>query len=334
VSGQIRRCGPDRKVGAAPEACAIGTCTATGVTYGGRIAGTCGTSCQAGDERCLTTGAISFQQCAGGVWGAPQTCATGVCYGYTNTLGRPAKLCNAVCTPGTHRCSDAEGSVGTTHVQTCDATGNWGAAAACTYGSCQSSNNDYLCIAQCVPGATVCMGATVAGIGQFSGTDSSGICTAQGRLPVSGTACAGTTVCRKNYTGIALGCLECIGPNHGGNTVGQADSRCTDAVGAPGGTAGYEYCQANDTWPAATTLCPNATTCSITTSTCGNCSMLNTTLGVYQSGTCSESRARSISGNAYGCTIYGYGSPTSCGATSDCCGSYCSGAGPSSATCK
>lgn len=332
-NGQILRCGPDRKVGAVAEACATGTCTGTGQTFGGRVAGNCLATCQAGDERCVTGGGISYQQCNAGTWGAPQTCATGTCYGYTSTLGRPARLCNAVCNPGTHRCSDAGGSAGTTHVQTCDAAGQWGAAAACAFGTCQASNSDFICLAQCIPGSTVCMGSAATGVGQFAGTDSSGICTAEGRLPAP-TACDGTKVCRKNYSGIPLGCLECVGTNHGGNAVGQADSRCTDPSGAPGGVAAFEYCQANDTWPAAPVQCPGATTCTLTTSSCGNCSLYNTTTGTNQFGVCSESRARSISGNAYGCSIYGFGSPTSCGLAADCCSSYCSGSGPSSATCK
>jgi hypothetical protein len=192
-----------------------------------------------------------------------------------------------------------------------------------------------MCVAECVPNSTVCMGITSTGVGEYPGTNAYGTCGADGKIPAASTACPGVTVCRKNYQGIAVGCMECLGPNHGGNANGQADSRCTDNAGAVPGTTAYESCQANDTWPAAPTVCPVASpTCTVNAIQCNTCTLYDTTLGYYVSGPCTETRARAISNNVYGCSAEGRGTPTLCGGSSDCCSVYCYGSGPSVATCQ
>jgi len=323
-TGKIKLCGPDRKVSANSTDCVTGTCK-TATTLNGRAAGSCGADCKAGEEHCTALGGgNSYQTCNNGVWGAPQTCASGQCYGYTTPTGTQAKLCNATCTPGTHKCTS------TTTVQTCSPAGQWGADATCAIGTCKLSGSDYACVADCIPNQTLCVGSPKAGVGQYAGTDSYGNCTADGKAPTTTTLCDGAKACRTNGNGIYVGCVECLGPNHGGNPLGVADSRCTDQTGATGYTTSTEYCQANDTWPALPVDCPQNTSCQTVAYACNSSPYAHD---------------GSLKGLGYpgGCAQY-FGSsyvPISCGSTPDCCvlngtpgNSYCNLTGTGPATCK
>jgi hypothetical protein len=255
--GKIKLCGANGKLAATATSCSAGSCQQSGGTYNGAVAGQCQAQCQNGAERCVLDGGTTYQTCTNGIWGAPTNCATGTCYSYTSaTTGLSAKLCNAVCSPGTHRCSNTDGDAGAGNdhkaIETCSAAGQWSAAAACTIGVCQSSGNDAACVAECVPGAKVCL----------NGNTEDGACTAAGLYPSSGTACGTGKTCRTTNANVVVGCVECLGATHGGTP----DSRCVDsansnAVVTTGGT-GTEICQNDDTWPANGTDCPASTTCS------------------------------------------------------------------------
>lgn len=314
ADGKLRPCGPDGRVAAAAAAttCTSGLCFATGdPPIGGLAPGRCIVQCAAGDERCVADGATSYQTCANGLWSEPVACSgTTKCFDFRNAAGRPARVCGE-CIPATHDC------VGDS-IRTCSASGVWGAAAACALGRCVDVGRDSICLAECVPGATVCVGGPKTGVGRFAGTEASAACTANGLLPANpcpggAGCCAGTTTCRKSATGVATGCVECVGPNIvGGNERALVDSRCRALAGGPG-SEGTQACAATNTWPTAVAACGAGTSCSVTgdQDVCGNC------LG----GLCSQARLSSQFGET--CQTEGQGIPIQCGITSDCCSDRC-----------
>jgi hypothetical protein len=329
-SGELRPCGPDGRLGAA-QACPAGICTAFGSLQGGVQPGACSAACKSGDERCVSLGATSYQACANGLWSAPVECGDaggGICFGFSGPTGRPSRVCG-VCAPGTHRCSGIDGVDGgrtDAAVQTCDASGQWGPSAVCMVGSCTTSaNGDAACLAQCVPGTTVCVGLSKpSGIPSIAGTSATGTCTPEGFLPLW-SDCPGTQACRKASSGAAIGCVACVGPDVvGGNEQAQVDARCTTS---DAGVAGVERCQSGNTYAGANDgACPASTSC--TTSTvarqCGSC------LGGGLP--CSNANLQTY---GYTCQTYGVGVPVACGSTPDCCNYYCgSTSGPSIAHCQ
>jgi hypothetical protein len=332
ATGQLAAC-VNGKVSATAAACATGICRDVGNPIDGMQPGACVTDCKAGETKCTAPNATSYQSCSGGVWsGTTTTCASGACYGYTDATGLRLTVCG-VCAPGTHRCLADQ-------IETCDATGQWGAATACAIGLCRQINNgsDAACVQQCVPGSTVCMGAdkAVPGLPYASGTAAQGTCTANGLLPASPTACTGTQACRVSSTGVAVGCVECVGTNvKGGNELGFVDSRCTDTNGNVPGNAATEVCTATNTWPGAATACGNATTCSISApgySCQGACQ------DPYDyGGKCTASGlATAFPGSNVSCSSIGQ-TAVQCGTTPDCCSGHCQPTGnpvPVPAYCK
>ena len=324
---QIRACGNDGKLGAAAN-CPAGTgqCVATGGAIGGVTLGACQAQCQAGDERCSST--TGFQTCVNGLWSTPQTCpaaaGTATCTNFTSTLGRPAKICNAVCAPGTQECRTV--TTGNDSIRTCSATGTWSADTACAVGVCQNNaggGGSAACIAQCIPGSLMCMGGAraVAGTEQ-TGTDSVGTCTAAGKLPAAPVACGAGLACRKGIGGNAIvvggnACLECVGSAvAGGNEIGQVDTRCSNAGGTAGGTDSTQLCGAANTWAGATTSCSAiGKTCTALAGVCQNHPRRG---GTLRNNTYFVSRGRG------GCVGAGRGTVVQCGTTSDCCSAYCS----------
>jgi hypothetical protein len=326
--------------------------------------GQCVVQCQAGDQRCLDTG--TYEVCNNGLWSAGMNCTTGTCQQFFTSTGAPRTVCG-VCIPGLHRCTTATGAERTTSVcsvgggscsggaptctsacgaasgacqgvctlppdiETCDMTGAWGAASACTVGGClainrndtDTSNDDALCIAQCAPGAEVCMGGASALSQPIPGTAQHGTCTTGGMLPASGTACAGATSCRKDLNGNALGCVQCVGATK--NENGLTDTRCTSAAGGVG-TTNVESCKTDNTWPttpAAGSGCPSGTSCLAASPEgnrviyCHDCFL----------GECTESNLNQLGGSCMG---QGLGGPMSCNSganpgttVSDCCSAAC-----------
>ena len=319
TTGKLRTCGPDGKLGAA-TACSSGACVANdGTTAGLPSNASCQTQCNAGDTQCTGPNATSYETCVNGLWSAPVECAgDAICRGYTTLVGRPSTLCGGICTPGTHQCEPVDGGAYNGAIQTCDATGQWSASAACTVGVCTnaSGGGDYACQAECVPSTTTCTGNYVNNGTPFSGRVATAACTAQGLLPAYPNCegitdgglgcCQGDTVCRNGANGNATGCLECIGPSvPGGNENGQTDTKCvsTDELG----DAGVETCGASNTWPAApSTSCPSGTSCTTSSQVCGQC----------YGGDCTKSRLGQ-------CYYYELQGPEQCGSTPDCCGNYC-----------
>ncbi len=266
--GNLRACGNDGKLAAAAP-CLAGSCVATSSTpVGGVQPGNCQAECRAGDERCQGSG---YQTCgANGRWGNITQCPAAAdggisCRSYTNAQGRPAKLCNASCTPGTRRCTGAVVSTGTAAIQECDATGEWGAATNCTVGTCRNNFAGAVgaaCVAECVPGETLCVGSPAA-VGSIVVRDSFATCTAQG-VAGTATACTAGQYCRKGRSGSAIvvagnACIECVGGQvPGGNEIGQVDRRCADATGDAGNSTHILSCSDANTWTGPLTSCESA----------------------------------------------------------------------------
>jgi hypothetical protein len=321
------------KLAASGGACIMGICTSTGAAVGGVVPGACTTQCVTGDQKCVATGATSWQQCTStGLWGAPMDCPSGSaatthCFGYSNEGGRPQIVCGA-CAPGHHRCVSPDAGIGTIAIETCDSTGQWGAATGCAMGVCTPTftGTDAECVVQCVPNAPVCLGPTKAGIGAVAGTASSGTCSPNGTLPPApdcvgnpGAAgcCTGTTTCRRSQTGAAVGCVECVGPaQSGGNESGVPDTRCLTNPDA--GTSAVQTCDATNVWPSTDDPCPPGTSCVGAGSfTCGGC------FGVPN---CTQSGLQAMYGVGVTCATVG-GTATSCGGFADCCSNYCTAGG-------
>ena len=322
---QLRACGNDGKLGAAAACPAgTGTCVATGGAIGGIPLGACQAQCTAGDERCSST--TGFQTCVNGLWNTPQTCpavaGASSCLNYTSPLGRPAKICNAVCAPGTSECRTV--TAGNDSIRTCSATGTWSVDTACAVGTCQPNpggGGGAACVAQCIPASLVCMGGNRAVAGtDRTGTDAVGTCTAAGKLPTTTTACGAGLECRKDVGGntIVVGgnaCLECVGSGvAGGNEIGQVDTRCANAGGTAGGNATTQLCGAANTWAGATTSCTAiAKTCTVATGVC----QMHRYRGVPLTDTFFLNRRGQT------CAQHGRGASKACGTTPDCCGNSC-----------
>jgi hypothetical protein len=323
ATGKIRLCDATGRVSAAATACGSGTCRSAGQPIAGLAPGKCQTDCVAGETECTAPGANSYRTCIGGVWSATTTTcgAATSCFAYADPVGLRKTVCGD-CAPGTHQCQGAA-------IQTCSATGTWSASATCAVGLCKPASNglDAGCVAQCVPGASVCAGGAkaVPGIDYARATDSEGTCTANGLLPAAPTACAAGTACRNSATGVAIGCVTCVGTNVvGGNEFGFTDSRCTDATGAfPGNPpdSATQVCGAANTWPVTATGCPGGQQCSQTQPgfRCrGNCPD-----PFDYGGTCTASGLASANpGFAVTCATLGQ-TTVSCGTTPDCCSGEC-----------
>ena len=268
----FRRCGDDGRLGA-PSACASGSCRGVAPPVLGVTPGTCTDDCRAGEERC--SGSAQFQVCDKGKWSAPRACegndagAGLVCRSYTADNGLSAKICAAECTPVATECPNGDAGA-TAYIRRCSAAGRWEADQECAVGFCQTeSSTRAACVAECIPGELVCMGATAggAGIPTYRGKASFGRCTDRGRLPTSNiTACGAGTSCRVDKAGrtLAVGdnpCLECVGPGlERGNEEGMVDTRCTTLPADAGGGAALQTCGDNNTWAAPLTC--SGTSCS------------------------------------------------------------------------
>jgi len=325
------------KVAAAAMPCATGTCVANGTgSVGGYVPGNCVAQCAAGDQKC--DGTANYQTCVNGRWSSTTApCTANRCIQYSDPASNGPRTVCGVCAPGSHRCTDATGAPGgVTDIETCDATGQYGAHAACTVGQCQSTGLDAACIAACQPGAQVCVGAapTAPSVPAHPGTLAVVTCNPNGTLPPApaATDCSGATPpasccptgtsCRKGPNGQPVtsgntpaACVQCVGPNvAGGNELGLVDTMCTDATH-------QEVCGSDNKWPATPTLC--TTTCQ-PENPGGTCSTF--CFGTPPFG-CTAS---AFAAHGTSCT----GVP--CGGTPDCCAGFCSSSTgtPSPAVCQ
>lgn len=256
----FRACGVDGRL--APAApCAVGSCVAVASpAVGGVQPATCQVECRQGDERCVGS---AFQTCgANGRWGNVTQCPAGadggiICRGFTNPQGRPAKICNASCTPGTRRCAGAALSTGTAAIQECGANGEWGPAEDCAMGSCRSNFAGTVgaaCVPECVPGETVCAGTqTVFPHASIVVRDAFATCSPKG-IPGTPTACGAGSYCRKTQSGATIvvggnACLQCVGGQvAGGNETGLVDRRCVDATADAGAGTHFQTCSDGNVW--------------------------------------------------------------------------------------
>jgi hypothetical protein len=348
ASGNFHACGADGKMAATGTACTGGVCVAQGGPQpGGISAGHCVAQCLAGEERCVAANGqgSTYQTCNNGVWGAAQNCANSdPCFQYTTPppLLRK-KLCGGVCAPGDKRCSNSGGTQvgsGVDHYfQVCGTDGKWAAATDCTVGTCSidPSNPAVLgCVAECIPGAKVCLGGNTAVPNTpFTAKMQDGTCQDNGRLPAAGTNCPANTYCRKNVAGQALGCVACVG---GQNEWGIADTKCGNAAGAAG-TTNVFTCLANSSdWDIGGTLacgapnavCHNATTNINPPLTTG--AYCHPETGTFGGNAPPLTQSYLMQGWGKTCSNNywnnGWGVPVSCGllgggSVSDCCSSHC-----------
>jgi hypothetical protein len=313
--------------------CAMGVCVASGVASvatGGYTPGGCQAQCAPGDQRCDGSVGLTklYQTCVNGRWSSTSmSCATNACQQYADpTTNGPRTVCG-VCAPGSHRCTDNMGVVGgTTDIETCDPTGAWGTQAPCAAGACQFNGvTDFMCLAQCVPGTTVCVSTApvTAPNPQHPGTIAAVVCNPNGMLPAipsqadcssaspPATCCAAGTSCRKSVNGQAIAagtaaCVQCVGPSvSGGNENGLVDTYCPT-------TTSESQCTATNQWPATPTTCTTSCTPETTAGTCATFCFGSPPFG------CTNSA--SIAHGGTGC------SNAACGSTPDCCLGFCAGA--------
>lgn len=344
-SGQIQRCDANGKLAAA-AACPTGACVAQGGLVAGLQPGACQAACKDGDERCTGNGASTYQTCVNGQWSTATACASadggpGLCFDDQSATGRPTKVCGD-CRPGSQRCTANDGDAGgDSAIETCSATGTWGAPTACLLGTCQPSGSKASCVTECLPGKTVCTGTQkgVAGT-PYVGTDSFGVCTAEGKLPTTGlTTCTGSALCRTVHAeAVVVGasaCLDCIGSAiAGGNEDGLVDTRCSNAAGDAGTGTELQTCGATNTWGGVTSCTNNGKSCQQGTHGSANkLDVCQTRSGHLKTETYYQSPVGKHYGTPGTCVMHGSrakndGPPTVCGLTPDCCSNDCTRATP------
>jgi hypothetical protein len=310
---KVRVCGADGKLGAA-LACTEGACRAASSTLvAGYLVGSCSASCKAGEQRCVSDGLPLYLSCgADSTWStAYQSCGTS-CSTVTLSTGLRTILCGDECLPGSLRCDGA-------NLQKCGSTKKWLPSAACSVGRCAEVAGGAVCRAECLPGSTLCVGATKdASDGISSGTAESVTCSAQGLRPAAGTPCSGTGTCRTSQTGVATGCVECLGPSvPGGNEAGLVDSRC-----ATSGT-GVQICGTGNDWSAGAS-CGTGAACFVgRAKTCGACPPAT----VFIDGKCTVSNLSRVFFRPSCESFFGLGRTVACGDTPDCCSAACQSGG-------
>jgi hypothetical protein len=342
VGDRIKACDQNGRLAQTAADCAIGTCLQLSAGTGLEAPGTCVEQCKAGDERCVSNGSTQFQTCQNGKWSGTSTCpaidaAPALCFSYVNASGRPAKVCGAECSPGQSRCASGDGGAVSDEVQTCDATGHWATPTACSVGKCLASGNRATCVADCVPGTTVCVGANRAVTGTpYTGRDGFGTCTSNGLLPTTGTTTCGAGLACRMVKGQAVvvsgnACLECIGTTvTSGNEDGFADTRCSNVAGDAGGGQAAQTCGANNAWVGGAVADCSSLGRSCVSGSAGSVNKVDSCQfrnGHYRSESYYAS-PRPFHGPTT-CTCAGhycnnYGAPTVCGAVPDCCGNSCS----------
>ncbi len=329
---KLRACGANGRVSDAFTVCAA-LCVPLppGNPLNGLVPGSCGVECQPGDQRCVPFPGgppnTAFQTCQSGVWSATTTACnaatTDQCFDFVVGIS-PRAVCGA-CAPGSTQCGS-----GTTGLQTCGTNGQFGAAVACAVGSCVASG--IACVADCVPGRKVCVGAKAAGGAGAApvsfGTVASVTCTAAGTIPTTPTcpngagccaAVAGVpTSCRSDQAGNALGCVPCAG---GLNEFGVADTRCN--------TGGMiETCKADSSAWQNPIACTMPYTCQLPQApavTGAYCHFCQGAGGGSGPPACSDSF---LSGFGLSCAAFGEGAPIDCldstgTDVADCCSNDC-----------
>lgn len=246
---KIRLCGDDGKLGA-ESSCPTGRCQASAVMpqVGTTVIGVCTVECLPGDGVCLDGGLRRL--CENGLWSTPVQCteassgnAIAECTQLTAPIsGRPRALCGeAECAPGSASCSKS-GSGPATLIQYCNDDGKYGIPVECL-GYCDASAPQLAqCVAECIPGAAVCVGDTVdLASSPIVGRSHATVCGSNGRLPTENTwtKCLGDTACRTSLAGVSLGCVACVGSAN--NELGLIDSRCD-------GDDAVQTCGADNTW--------------------------------------------------------------------------------------
>jgi len=233
---QIIVCDANGRLAGAPTDCPSGICRQGSTSeYDGLYPGYCEEACVDGASQCTNLSG-TFRTCNGGLWTTDQCPSNLSCNNDGDNI-----VCG--CKEGDTRCSGVQ-------VQTCDASGNWGTGADCSYGSCENvdlgSQSSGVCLGQCTPGSFQC-----------NGGGEQRVCNDKG-LWDSYTPCNKGTACRKTNNAISLGCVECVGPNLGGNySFGAADVGCDKA--------NTVTCGADNTWGTPDPACPVKLSCSATT---------------------------------------------------------------------
>lgn len=197
--------------------------------------------CVAGEELCISSGVSTrYLTCKdNGTWNTePETCDDAMpCQQFQSSaedgyLGAGLRMivCGE-CVPFTQECTGEEDEP-QDQIRVCSIEGEWGDAEDCDFGTCVTGMSGDTCTASCMPDEQRCVGAEkVALDGLHNGTAAIQTCDDDGLWSTETETCAGTTTCRENRSGFAIGCVECIGTDIvGGNEQGVVDSRCEENV--------------------------------------------------------------------------------------------------------
>lgn len=209
IAGRFRRCNSKGLLDKA-EDCA-GTCVPASsggppTNSAGQYPGLCIPECVEGEARCLSDDAL--QTCKDGKWSLdPEVCAAGQsCYDYEDVAGARKAVCGE-CVPGTSECD------GNTLI-TCSSTGKL-TQQVCSNGYCMEGGAFAYCEADCLEGTKICGG---------DGDTAYYECVNGKYVEKS---CGAGTSCRVSAQGKHFACVECLGPNTGGNSYGVVDSYCS-----------------------------------------------------------------------------------------------------------
>ncbi|MBI5479144.1 MAG: hypothetical protein HY906_09825 [Deltaproteobacteria bacterium] len=207
-------------------------------------------TCVAGETLCAGSPLFNaYRTCQGGLFTSqvtfcPSAGDAGVglqwCVDTRDANNLRHAVCGLECVPGARRCEAVAEDAGlVSKLRICDATGKWGAATFCPYGDCTGNEPIAGCQADCLPGQVRCAGSTVSHpdmhLNVSTGAQS---CTAAGLWDTAVTACTAGQYCRRNSSGVAYGCLECVGSS---NEVGRLDVRCSSGTEV-------EECGSNNLW--------------------------------------------------------------------------------------
>jgi hypothetical protein len=237
------------------------------------------------------------------------------CFDYS-VLSRPRAVCG-VCAPGSTRCIGVDGGVApapTDVVETCTAAAQWGAPTTCVASFCDGVHG---CVADCVPGAQVCIPGDPLSPEPppvSYGASRYHACGSDGRVSPVPTPCPVHTSCRLDPNGNSYGCVVCVGTS---NEAGEVDTACCpSAILCPGAPTGILTCKPTNDGYGTAQNCPAGTFCNPESDPRG--ALSPESCGV------SQTQLRTQTNNPFAtCAASGFGTVIACGGVLDCCSTSC-----------
>ena len=256
TDGKLRECidGKLADAGAAVDCPAGQICSGTACVAA---------SCLAGETICAGSPIYNgYRTCQGGLFSTQVTFCPSAgdagpglqsCVDTVDANSQRKAVCGLECTPGSRKCETIveDGGISVAKLHTCDSTGKWGPATTCPYGDCTGTEPNAGCSADCLPGQVTCAGASLTHpdmhVTVYPGIRT---CNASGLWDPTVTNCTTGQYCRRNSSGVAYGCLECVGSS---NEAGKVDIRCS-------GANAVQECTTSNTWSSTIVSC-NGGTC-------------------------------------------------------------------------